>query len=186
MKCINCGAEVRDGAKFCPDCGSPLAVPAPEPAPAPAPEPVPASEPVSVPEPAQPAAPVQQPVYTAPAQPVQQPVYSAPVAAPVVPPAAPAAPEPTPEKWIEPGMLLTTAQYFWLTILFHIPVIGLVFLFIWGCGRTRNLSLKRFALAILTMRLIGYFLWLLATVFVLLGANGMIPGLNVDFSFLLH
>lgn len=73
-------------------------------------------------------------------------------------------------------LLLTSAQYFFLILLFHIPVIGLIFLFVWGLGRPRNLSLKRFSLAVLILRLIGWLIMLLCTIAVLLGVSGLIPG----------
>ncbi len=78
-------------------------------------------------------------------------------------------------------LLLTSAQYFFLILLFHIPVIGLIFLFVWGLGRPRNLSLKRFSLAVLILRLIGWLIMLLCTVAVLLGVSGVIPGFTFQF-----
>ncbi len=97
--CQNCGAQLSEGTKFCPSCGTPVqAVETPEPvqqeavpviAAAPAPEPAQTAAPTAVmekepvpqqPEPQQPAyqqpAP-QQPVYQQPAP--QQPVYQQPV-----------------------------------------------------------------------------------------------------------
>lgn len=69
MFCSNCGKEASADAKFCNNCGAPLATPAtPQPTPEPAPQP--AAEPV-----AQPTAPTQP---TSPAQPVVQ--YTQPVA----------------------------------------------------------------------------------------------------------
>lgn len=49
---------------------------------------------------------------------------------------------------------LSTGQYFWSSVLFSIPILGLVFLFIWGCGEPKNGSLKRFSLAMLIARLL--------------------------------
>lgn len=59
MYCNHCGAEVKPGARFCPNCGSAIEVvevvesPAVAPAPAPAPEPPVASAPEPAPVPAQ-------------------------------------------------------------------------------------------------------------------------------------
>lgn len=51
-------------------------------------------------------------------------------------------------------LLLNTFQYMMLMLLFSIPVVGLVFLFIWGTGNPKNPSLKRFSAAVLLWRLI--------------------------------
>lgn len=101
MICVNCGKEVRDGAKFCTFCGTPIAAPAPEAESAPitesAPEPVPVTEsaaesaPVteSAPEPA----PVTESAPVTEPTPAPAPVQSAP--APTPAPVQPA-PIPTP------------------------------------------------------------------------------------------
>ena len=68
--------------------------------------------------------------------------------------------------------LMTTPGYIFTTILFHIPVIGLIFMIVWGCGKTKNLSRKRFSLACLIMRLLGYFLLLACAVFMLICFSG--------------
>ena len=183
MKCPNCQTELKDTAKFCTECGTPILraeAPAAEPVleSVTAAEPEPAPEPIEEPEPVLNAAPV------AEQEPANKPVVALAESEP-----APEATE-TPKKESEQQnpasvtdsrLLLTTAQYFWLTILFHIPVIGLIFLFVWGCGRPRNLSLKRYSLAILVMRLLCWLLYLVLTVLLLLGMNGMIPGVTVTF-----
>lgn len=51
-------------------------------------------------------------------------------------------------------LLLNTFQYMMLMLLFSIPVVGLIFLFIWGAGHPKNPSLKRFSAAVLLWRLI--------------------------------
>ncbi|MBR0437486.1 MAG: zinc-ribbon domain-containing protein [Clostridia bacterium] len=70
MFCQNCGTYLEDGVKFCPSCGTPVAVPAA------------VKETVAAQEPVQPVEePAAQPVYEQPAQPVyQQPVYQQPEA----------------------------------------------------------------------------------------------------------
>ena len=77
---------------------------------------------------------------------------------------------------------MSTAGYFFSTILFHIPLIGLIFMIVWGCGKTKNISLKRFSLACLIMRLIGYILILSATVFMLICFSGKFPILTEAFA----
>ena len=64
MYCSSCGSSVNEGQSFCPNCGAPVAQPAPQPA-------------VQVQQPQPVAQPVAQPVP----QPVAKPVYTQPVAA---------------------------------------------------------------------------------------------------------
>lgn len=71
-------------------------------------------------------------------------------------------------KVCDPQMLLTTFQYILVQILFCIPVVGLVFLFVWSFGRTKNISLKRFARSHLILQLISLFLAMLATIIALI------------------
>ena len=64
MYCSSCGSSVNEGQSFCPNCGAPVAQPAPRPA-------------VQVQQP--------QPVAQQVQQPVAQPVYTQPVAASAAP-----------------------------------------------------------------------------------------------------
>lgn len=162
MKCPNCGTELNDTLRFCTECGASLEslrvdVPAPEPTPEPAAPEAPAKEPEA--PVLEPEAPIPQPVIPA------APAESAPVAAPA----------PIEAAATDPRNMLTTAQYFFLIILFHIPVIGLIFLFVWSLGRPKNVSLKRFSLAMLLIRLICMLLMLAMTVFSLLVMTNVIP-----------
>ncbi|MDO4543288.1 MAG: zinc-ribbon domain-containing protein [Clostridia bacterium] len=59
---------------------------------------------------------------------------------------------------------LSTGAYFGLMILFAIPVIGLIFMFIWACGQPKNKSLKRFSAAALILRLITLILFMAAVI----------------------
>ena len=68
MYCSSCGSSVNEGQSFCPNCGAPVAQPAPQPA-------------VQVQQPQPVAQPVAQPVP----QPAAQPVYAQPVAASAAP-----------------------------------------------------------------------------------------------------
>ena len=194
--CPVCQKGLTDQAKFCYFCGASLLnadpgaepvfeaepiepvfeeAPVPEPieepeavvepefAPDEAPDPVPEPEPVFAPEPEP--------------EPVPEP-EPAPVAAP--------APEPvkkeTPVLATDTRSLMTTAGYIFSTLLFAIPVIGLVFMIIWGCGKTKNISRKRFSLAFLIMRLICYVILLAAAVFVLICFSGKFPILTEAFA----
>ena len=149
----------------------------PEPEPEPAPEPVVEPEPEPVPEPEPEPAPEPEP------SPAPEPV-AAPEPAPV--PVQPEPVNPTPEQPIvlatDSRSLMTTAGYIFTSILFHIPVIGLIFMIIWGCGKTKNLSRKRFSLAFLIMRLLGYIVLLSATVFLLICFSGKFPILTKAFA----
>jgi hypothetical protein len=199
--CPVCEKVLTDQAKFCYFCGASLLDDAaeviasptkPEPdgaaepfaaaEPAPEPEtfsPVPAEEPAAE-EPAieEPAAeephfetPVEAPVKEEPAP---DPVESKPSADAAA--AAPTSAEPT-VLATDSRSLMTTVAYFFTTLLFHVPVVGLVFMIVWGCGKTKNISLKRFSLAFLIMRLICYIIVLACTVFLLICFSGVIQSL---------
>ena len=204
--CPVCNKVVTDQAKFCFFCGASLLnaeaepiIPAVEPEAEPfeaqtaelsEPETVviPEPEPVYAPEPEPVYAPQPEPVYA----PEPEPVFSAkaePAPAPEPVPVAPVNPEPVEPKSEQPIIvstdsrsLMTAPGYFFTTILFHIPVIGLIFMIIWGCGKTKNLSRKRFSLACLIMRLLGYILVLSAAVFLLICFSGKFPILTKAFA----
>ena len=207
--CPVCQKVLTDQAKFCFFCGASLLntetdpiVPAvesepvdiptpeisePEPIAAPEPEPVFEPEPVAVPEPEP--APAPEPVVEPEPAPAPEPVVEPePIPAPEPAP-APVRPDPVVPKAEQPIIvstdsrsLMTTAGYIFTTILFHIPVIGLLFMLIWGCGKTRNLSRKRFSLACLIMRLICYIVVLSAAVFLLICFSGKFPILTKAFA----
>ena len=67
--------------------------------------------------------------------------------------------------------MLSTFQYLGLTLLYGLPVIGLIFLFIFGAGHPRNASLKRFSAAMLILRLL-FWIVLLALFIVAMVRNG--------------
>lgn|GEM_PF-1349616 len=169
MICPNCGNELKEGAKFCVECGVPITEPVLSEKPE-KPEELPKAEAESEQLPAQ--APVENAVPAAENPPEEQ-------AETAKPAAATEAKEPV-FTGTDPRALLTTAQYFFLMILFQIPVIGLIFLFVWGIGRPKNLSLKRFSLAMLILRLVCWFLALAGVVAMLLGFSGVIPGFSLN------
>lgn len=138
--CPACQAEAADDARFCLVCGHALSAPA-----------------VSAYEtPEQPAgeeAPLVSEPEEAPAE--EPPVFlfedPAPESEPV--------PEPEPGETPAPekrGGALNTWQYFLLELLFAVPLIGTVCLFIFSLGRPRNGSLRDFAASRLIWRLIFY------------------------------
>ena len=187
MKCPNCGNELNDEAKFCVECGMPITenaapvsrcVEAAEPDAAAAPEdsaagtgfPAEEEKPVS-----------KEPAAQAEPEKTDTPEKDRGAEEPAALPPAESRKEPvTVVSGTDSRLLLTSAQYFFLILLFHIPVIGLIFMFVWGLGRPKNLSLKRFSLAVLILRLLGWLLMLLFTVALLLGVSGLIPGFAIQ------
>lgn len=98
--CINCGKQLPEGAKFCLECGTPVAVvpaaaPAPAPAPTPAPEPTPVVE--NIPEP------VIEPVVAPEPKPEPEPIPE-PIPAPV------SGSEPVQQSTPVPAMQFTQVQ----------------------------------------------------------------------------
>ena len=145
-QCPYCGNELADDAKFCVECGRSLQEDEPAEAPA------------------EPAAPV-----------VAAPVVPAAAApeAPEQPKAAEAAPADMPVITEMPSkkQLLSTFQYILLTLLYALPVIGLIFLFIFGAGHPKNGSLKRYSAAMLILRLL-FWIAVLAVAIVAMVKNG--------------
>ncbi len=141
--CPFCGSELNDDAKFCGECGKPL------------PEEAPLK--TEIPAAAEPAAPVV--------------AAAAPVAAPAEPVAEPAQDMPVITQMPPKKQMLSTFQYVLLTMLYSIPVIGLIFLFVFGAGHPKNGSLKRFSAALLILRLVFWIL-VLAGLIVAMIKNG--------------
>ena len=187
--CPVCQKVVTDQAKFCFFCGSsllndqyePVVSADPEPAPEPIAEPEP--EPIAEPEPEPEPEPIPEPVSIPEPEPIREP-KPVPEPKPEPVPVEPVKAEPAEPKKEQPIIvstdsrsLMTAPGYFFTTILFHIPLIGLLFMIIWGCGKTKNLSRKRFSLACLIMRLLGYIFVLAVTVFLLICFSGRFPAL---------
>lgn len=147
-QCPYCGNSVLDDAKFCVECGKSLVedAPAVEAAPAEAPEQIVAETP------AVPAEPIV--AVTAP-EPPSTAVDDAPVITQI------------PSR----KQMLSTFQYILLSLLYGLPVIGLIFLFIFGAGHPKNASLKRFSAAMLVLRLV-FWIVLLALLIVAMVKNG--------------
>lgn len=148
MKCTNCGNELKEGAKFCAQCGTPVVVEAPvvetPVVEAPVVENTPVVETPVVETPVAPA-PAPTPVVT-PVAPAPAPVVTPVVPAPAVNTAAVAANqlgfEPNPKLSYKPiGMW----GYFGYDILFAIPLIGFIMLLIFACGGTQNANLRNYA-----------------------------------------
>ena len=138
--CTNCGATLDDDAVFCPECGTRFDT-VPEGVFGAAPETEPAPEFDFRPEPEeeirpQPEAAKPQPETVRPEQ-VQ---YAAPPApAPVPVPEAPAEP-------VKRSKEISTGGYFWLMLLFAVPVVGFIAMLIFACA-VKNKNLRNFARA---------------------------------------
>ena len=144
-QCPYCGSELADDAKFCGECGKVL--------PEDAPVAIPAEAPVTAEAPAEPVA-----APAAAAEPVQ--------------PEAPEAPDmPVVTQVPSRKQMLSTFQYLALGLLYGLPVIGLIFLFIFGAGHPKNGSLKRFSAAMLILRLL-FWIVLLVLAIVAMVRNG--------------
>lgn len=116
MKCPNCGAENPDGLSFCSICGNPLpAQSRPNPLEQ---EQTPVQEPQFNQAPNQ----YQQPVYQQPAY--QQPVYQQPA---------------------EPEKLITPWGYLGYSLLFSIPLVGIILIIVFSFGGSSTKNLKNFA-----------------------------------------
>ena len=144
-QCPYCGSELADDAKFCGECGKVL--------PEDAPVVTPAEAPVAVEAPVEPAA------------------APAPAAEPVQPEAPAATDMPVVTQVPSKKQMLSTFQYLALGLLYSLPVIGLIFLFIFGAGHPKNGSLKRFSAAMLILRLL-FWIVVLALAIVAMVRNG--------------
>ncbi len=156
--CPQCGAPLPENCLFCPSCGASCARPD-----APAPQPPVPEEAAPAPEesaPAQEAAPSQE------AAPAAQEATPEPAGGAVPPPPSPgpryaaqpphyaaqppryAAPAPAPAPARDKNEM-TTGRYLACLILFAIPVVGLILMFVWGFGGGENVHRRRLARAAL-------------------------------------
>ncbi|MBO4873366.1 MAG: zinc ribbon domain-containing protein [Lachnospiraceae bacterium] len=174
--CTNCGSPIEEGTLFCPECGQKVPV-----------EEVPASNFVAA------AAAAVPPVEPAPVQPSYVPPVppaAEPAPAPVQPKAEPAAEVFTHESELgtvtnEPAVnspVVKTGTYFWLMLLFAIPVLGLIVMIIMACA-ARNKNLKHWVRALLIWILVGLIASLIAgLVLYIIGKNAGIELTNIDFN----
>ena len=128
--CTNCGATLEDDALFCPECGTRT------------------EDPVSsdiFPENAADKTPGQ----------AEPPIQEMPE--PPVPPLQPA-PDPAAESTAGRSKEISTAGYFWLMLLYHIPVIGFIFMLIFGLS-AENRNLRNYARA--------HLVWIIVMILVL-------------------
>jgi hypothetical protein len=166
--CTGCGAHVPDDVKFCTECGKPIGVTLNDQndsmdltAPPTLPEPEETMltfDPLPVQPPPLPVQPTPPPVQPAPppVQPAPPPVQPAPP--PVQPTPPPVQPTPPP---VQPPPVdrryapMSTLGYIGAYILFALPLIGVIMMFVWGFSGSTNINRRNLARANLIFLLIG-------------------------------
>lgn len=141
MKCPNCGIETEGNEKFCTGCGIKLDNPL-------------AEEGANIPK--------------AP-EPVQPPVQEPPKPQPYVNPAATVAPAVAAKKEkkkrdMTPCKPLSTWSYIWRSIVFCIPVIGIIVMFVMAFAKGVNENSKSYARAWLIFLLIAVIILIICAV----------------------
>lgn len=158
MICKNCSAQIPDGSKFCTVCGHKIVV---EPFVAPKPQQLPQTEPTQVPPQAQhmqtqhTQVPSQAPYTQIPPQ-VQQ--------GQVPPYNLNDAQQQTVSKNPALDAPLTVLDFFLMSLLSFIPIIGFIFLFIWAFSGNTNINRKNYARAALIWILVSIGLVILLSI----------------------
>lgn len=153
MNCPFCQSPVEDSAVFCPECGKRIAPPEEPVCPPPGPEGAPVPPP---PPPVSEEAPVTPPPFGGEAP---------------IPPPPPAKEEKSEAEPAKPEKGLSTGAYMALELLFALPVVGIIFLFIWSAGHPKNDALRRFSASVLIWRLIFWAVLLILGILFLLLAG---------------
>ncbi|MBQ2603314.1 MAG: zinc ribbon domain-containing protein [Oscillospiraceae bacterium] len=166
MKCPKCGAEVAAGSRFCTSCGQSMAASQPAPAPAAAqPAPAPVSAPAAAQQPVrQYAAPQQQ--YAQPQQQYAQPQYNIYNNMSVTEANLPAQYKP-----------LSPWAYFGLSLLFAVPIVGLVFLIVFSFNNN-NINRRNFARSFFCMLLIAAIIFVIVLVISLILGNSILDSIR--------
>ena len=162
MICKNCSAKIPDGSKFCTVCGHKIVV---EPFVAPKPQQPPQTEPTQVPPQAQH---MQTPPQTQPTQvPPQAPYTQIPpqVQQGQVPPYnLNDAQQQTVSKNPALDVPLTVLDFFLMSLLSFVPIIGFIFLLIWAFSGNTNINRKNYARAALIWILVSIGLVILLSI----------------------
>ena len=162
MICKNCSAQIPDGSKFCTVCGHKIVV---EPFVAPKPQQPPQTEPTQVPPQAQH---MQTPPQTQHTQvPSQAPYTQIPpqVQQGQVPPYnLNDAQQQTVSKNTALDAPLTVLDFFLMSLLSFVPIIGFIFLLIWAFSGNTNINRKNYARAALIWILVSVGLMILLTI----------------------
>lgn len=144
MICKNCSAQIPDGSKFCTVCGHKIVV---EPFVAPKPQQPPQTEPTQVPP---------QASYTQIPPQVQQghvPPYN-----------LNGTQQQTVSKNTALDALLTVLDFFLMSLLSFVPIIGFIFLLIWAFSGNANINRKNYARAALIWILVSIGLVILLSI----------------------
>ena len=144
MICKNCSAQIPDGSKFCTVCGHKIVV---EPFVAPKPQQPPQTEPTQVPP--------QAPYTQIPPQ-VQQ--------GQVPPYNLNDAQQQTVSKNTALDAPLTVLDFFLMSLLSFVPIIGFIFLLIWAFSGNANINRKNYARAALIWILVSIGLVILLSI----------------------
>ena len=162
MICKNCSAQIPDGSKFCTVCGHKIVV---EPFVAPKPQQPPQTEPTQVPPQAQH---MQTPPQTRHTQvPSQAPYMQIPpqVQQGQVPPYnLNDAQQQTVSKNSALDAPLTVLDFFLMSLLSFVPIIGFIFLLIWAFSGNTNINRKNYARAALIWILVSIGLVILLSI----------------------
>ena len=162
MICKNCSAQIPDGSKFCTVCGHKIVV---EPFVAPKPQQPPQTEPTQVPPQAQH---MQTPPQTEHTQvPSQAPYTQIPpqVQQGQVPPYnLNDAQQQTVSKNPALDAPLTVLDFFLMSLLSFVPIIGFIFLLIWAFSGNTNINRKNYARAALIWILVSIGLVILLSI----------------------
>lgn len=160
MICKNCSAQIPDGSKFCTVCGHKIVV---EPFVAPKPQQPPQTEPTQVPPQAQH---MQTPPQTEPTQVPPQAPYTQ------IPPQVQQGPpynlndaqQQTVSKNPALDAPLTVLDFFLMSLLSFVPIIGFIFLLIWAFSGNTNINRKNYARAALIWILVSIGLVILLSI----------------------
>lgn len=176
MICKNCSAQIPDGSKFCTACGHKIVV---EPFVASKPQQPPQAPPTQVPPQAQPTQ--AQHTQTPPqAQPTQVPPQTTYTQAPPqtqytqIPPQVQQGQVPpynlngTQQQTVSKNTALdaplTVLDFFLMSLLSFVPIIGFIFLLIWAFSGNTNINRKNYARAALIWILVSVGLMILLTI----------------------
>lgn len=162
MICKNCSAQIPDGSKFCTACGHKIVV-----------EPFVASKPQQPPQTQHTQTPLQ-------AQPTQVPPQVQPTQVPPQPPYTQIPPrvqqgqvppynlngtqQQTVSKNTALDAPLTVLDFFLMSLLSFVPIIGFIFLLIWAFSGNTNINRKNYARAALIWILVSVGLMILLTI----------------------
>ena len=193
MNCPNCGLAANENDKFCIGCGTRLRVPdapaeriaplesqipepieepaaAVEPEPAPAVEPIPAPAVESIPAPAVEPEPitVSEPIAANVVEKAEEPVFEPAPAVQTPPVEVEYEKEPAAPVMNRLNRPLSTWGYVWRILLFLLPIINIVPLFVMAFSKGINRNSKHFASAVLILMLICLILCVCGLVYLLL------------------